>query len=299
VQRLLAANDRLIAVTRDGRLLSFAEKPGPGLLTEAPAAEPEVPAMQLAAAQRLLASVEDPGGYGLVYGLPDKGLLDALLAASSMQFTVVTTEAAPIEALRREYDARGLHGKRVTFHLGDPLAFEAPPFIAPLVIATSPMLERLRAEPTLLQAAYASVRPYGGRLALFDTAADWGTLARTAGLENAEVNSADGVTFLTRTGALVGSADWTHQYGDIANTVKSDDRRVRAPLGVLWFGGNSNLDVLPRHGHGPPEQVVGGRLYIEGSARAMCTPVACSGSTTSATSAPSASITTKPTPTPR
>jgi outer membrane protein assembly factor BamB len=46
--------------------------------------------------------------------------------------------------------------------------------------------------------------------------------------------------------------------------VKSDDRIVRAPLGVLWFGGVPNADVLPRHGHGPSEQVVGGRLFIEG-----------------------------------
>ena len=67
-----------------------------------------------------------------------------------------------------------------------------------------------------------------------------------------------------REGALPGSADWTHQYGDIANTIKSDDRRVKLPLGVLWFGGSSNMDVLPRHGHGPPEQVVGGRLFIQG-----------------------------------
>ncbi|MDZ7617838.1 MAG: malectin domain-containing carbohydrate-binding protein, partial [Patescibacteria group bacterium] len=55
-----------------------------------------------------------------------------------------------------------------------------------------------------------------------------------------------------------------HLYGDIANTVKSDDRRVRLPLGLLWFGGSSNLDVLPRHGHGPSPKVLGGRLFIQG-----------------------------------
>ena len=54
------------------------------------------------------------------------------------------------------------------------------------------------------------------------------------------------------------------KYGDIHNSVKSDDKRVKTPLGLLWFGGNSNLDVLPRHGHGPPEQVIDGRLIIEG-----------------------------------
>ena len=39
---------------------------------------------------------------------------------------------------------------------------------------------------------------------------------------------------------------------------------MKLPLGILWFGGSSNLDVLPRHAHGPSEQVVGGRLFIEG-----------------------------------
>ncbi len=67
-----------------------------------------------------------------------------------------------------------------------------------------------------------------------------------------------------RPGSLLGSANWTHQYGDVANTIKSNDRRVKLPLGVLWFGGSSNVDVLPRHGHGPPEQVVDGRLFIQG-----------------------------------
>ena len=69
---------------------------------------------------------------------------------------------------------------------------------------------------------------------------------------------------ISRSEALQGAADWTHNYGDISNTIKSDDELVKAPLGILWFGGNSNLDVLPRHGHGPSEQVIDGRLIIQG-----------------------------------
>jgi len=75
---------------------------------------------------------------------------------------------------------------------------------------------------------------------------------------------AEGHLLLIREGRLPGSGDWTHQYGSIANTVKSDDQLVKLPLGILWFGGSPNTDVLPRHGHGPPEQVIGGRLFIEG-----------------------------------
>ncbi|MEK7996051.1 MAG: PQQ-binding-like beta-propeller repeat protein, partial [Planctomycetota bacterium] len=69
---------------------------------------------------------------------------------------------------------------------------------------------------------------------------------------------------VTRAGALPDSADWTHQYADSANTVMSRDKRVKAPLGLLWFGGPSNDKVLPRHGHGPSPHVVDGRLFIEG-----------------------------------
>ncbi|MCB1125114.1 MAG: PQQ-binding-like beta-propeller repeat protein, partial [Verrucomicrobiae bacterium] len=87
---------------------------------------------------------------------------------------------------------------------------------------------------------------------------------RSAGLPGSRVIEVAGGFGLVREGRLPGTADWTHLYGNIANTVKSDDETVKLPLGVLWFGGSSNLDVLPRHGHGPAEQVVGGRLFIQG-----------------------------------
>ncbi|MFH1739215.1 MAG: malectin domain-containing carbohydrate-binding protein, partial [bacterium] len=72
------------------------------------------------------------------------------------------------------------------------------------------------------------------------------------------------LVLLKREGPLPGSAEWTHQYGDVGNTVFSKDKLVKPPLGLLWFGGPSHSDVLPRHGHGPPQQIVGGRLFIEG-----------------------------------
>jgi outer membrane protein assembly factor BamB len=63
---------------------------------------------------------------------------------------------------------------------------------------------------------------------------------------------------------LPGSADWTHEHADSANTRISHDQQVKAPLALLWFGGPTNQGVLPRHGHGPQPQVLGGRIFIEG-----------------------------------
>ncbi|MFP4173151.1 MAG: PQQ-binding-like beta-propeller repeat protein, partial [Candidatus Hydrogenedentota bacterium] len=67
-----------------------------------------------------------------------------------------------------------------------------------------------------------------------------------------------------RGGPLSGAGQWTHQYSDSANTNFSADSRVKAPLGILWFGGPSNENILPRHGHGPVPQVVGGRIILPG-----------------------------------
>ena len=70
---------------------------------------------------------------------------------------------------------------------------------------------------------------------------------------------------IIRAGALPGAADWSHQYGDAGQSVVSKDQLVKAPLGLLWFGGPPNDKILPRHGHGPSPQVAGGRLFIEGA----------------------------------
>jgi outer membrane protein assembly factor BamB len=244
VRRLLAANGKLIAVTLDGRIQVFGAGKGPRRLETKP--RPLVKG-DAKLAKSLLAKLDDDAGHALIFGATNRGLLDGLLMESKMQITVVEEDIEKVDELRREYDARGVHGTRITFHAGDALSFMAPPYFAHLVVSPKAHLE----------AAYASVRPYGGVL-LCDEAVD------VAPLENARLEKLGERRLIIREGALPGAADWTHQYGDIGNTVKSDDSRVRAPLGVLWFGGSSNMDVLPRHGHGPPEQVVGGRLFIEG-----------------------------------
>ena len=63
---------------------------------------------------------------------------------------------------------------------------------------------------------------------------------------------------------MPGSADWTHEHADAANTRVSKDRLVKAPLGLLWFGGPPHDGMLPRHGHGPQPQVIDGRIIAEG-----------------------------------
>jgi outer membrane protein assembly factor BamB len=259
VQRLLAANGKLVAVTLDGRIRVY----GNGGQQPPVAIQPKIvlhpsPAA-VATAQHLLKECDNNIGHVLCYDTSDLDLIDALVISSSTKITVVEPDASKIEGLRRRFDAAGHYGTRVSVHQGDADSFMAPPYIACLTIAPRSF------DPVALEQLFASVRPYGGVLYLPGTADhSQAKIIGQARLEKMALQKYNDHAYIVREGALPGSADWTHQYGDIGNTVKSDDCLVKAPLGVLWFGGSSNLDVLPRHGHGPPEQVIGGRLFIEG-----------------------------------
>jgi len=262
VERLVAAGGRLIAVTLDGRILAFGPDEGaPRRIS----AEPAPAAPSAAMTRQALALIDETGvseGYALLYGVDDAALVEALAANSRLHLVVVLPDREKVDALRRRFDAVGLSGERVAVHQGEPGTFPTPPYLASLTVVKDWGLDAGAAEGLL-----SSMRPYGGVLLL----TGFGKGARDA-LEQA-ARAADPALatttkgndlLLVREGPLPGAGVWTHMLGDAAQSGKSDDQRVKLPLGVLWFGGSSNLDVLTRHGHGPPEQVVGGRLFIEG-----------------------------------
>ena len=264
VRRLVAAGGMLLAVTQDGRIMAFgANQSDAKTWSDAPrrlAAEGDAAGR----AERLLRQAGARDGYALWFQADDEPLLEAVLAASDLHVVVVDSDEERVARLRRRFDAAGWYGRRVAVHAGDPLAFQPPRYMANLIVVGRSLAERLSKQESLAT-VYESLRPYGGKLWVpaEDVSAMQGRFAQ-ADLAQAKVTQADHAVMVSREGSLPGAGDWTHAYGDIANTVKSNDQRVRLPLGLLWFGGNTHHDVLPRHGHGPCPQVIGGRLFIEG-----------------------------------
>ena len=171
-----------------------------------------------------------------------------------------------VDRLRRRFDAAGLLGK-VTVRQSVPSEFLPPPYLANMLFVGAELTPALCSDTTTLKRLYDSVRPYGGVMYLLAAADQISQLEQQISgldLECAAVEVTEQGIVIRRVGPLPGSGTWTHQNGDIGNTNKSSDKRVKLPLGVLWFGGANHDDVLPRHGHGPTEQVIGGRLFIEG-----------------------------------
>ena len=266
--RLVAADGRLFVVTDEGRIYAFEGRNArPKVFYPYHVREIEVQPSRSQEAEAILEATGVRDGYCLVYGATDGDLAAALAQQSDLHVVAVAASPTVANRLRRRFDAAGVYGKRVAVVTGDALTLEAAPYLASLTVFEQVEAAGYRKGAAFFQKIYHSMRPYGGAACLRvgrDERERVVQQLREMALPGANVSESGDFLLLTREGALPGSADWTHQYGDVANTVKSDDKLVQLPLGVLWFGGSPNTDVLPRHGHGPPEQVVDGRLFIEG-----------------------------------
>jgi outer membrane protein assembly factor BamB len=272
VWSMLAADDRLFVVTRDAKIYCFGDEK-----VEPKGFEPEPAMLQGGAdaseiAESILELSDANKGFAIVLGAASLPVIEELVARTDLHIIAVDSNSQRAEVFRRRMDAAGIYGIRVAAHVADPLSFSFPPYMANLIVCENDSVQGAAA----VKALFKPLRPYGGTTCLRISEEEHAAFVKDveiAGLQKAEVTRHGEWTVLKRVGALPGAGVWTHQYGDSSNSVVSADKRVKAPLGVLWFGGPSNDKVLPRHGHGPTPQVVGGRLFIEGADMLRCVDV--------------------------
>ena len=267
IERLIAADDKLFAVTLDGRIMAFGAKKTALVKNKNQTIQTEISEKINQKALYVLEQTGVKEGYALLYGIGSGDFLEALLRNSDLHITAVDSDPATVEKMRQRFNMSGHYGKRIAVHQGDPFTLSVPPYVASLTIIDDLKSAGYQCSENFLKRIFYSMRPYGGKVWLNienEEKRAFLKMAGEAGLQGLQDLSQGSIAILSREGPLPGSAGWTHQYGNISNTTKSNDSLVKLPLGIAWFGGNSNLDVLPRHGHGPPEQVIGGRLFIEG-----------------------------------
>ena len=266
VSSMIAADGRLFVTTMEGGLYCFA-----GAKTEsrhyALENRPLPAGSRRGKVRTILEATGQKDGYCLLLGLGSGELLYRLLNQTDLHVIVLDTDAEKVAAMRRKLDAAGLYGTRAAVHVGDIMTAKLPPYMANLIVAEDLKAAGFKNNNDFVECVYHSLRPYGGAACFLTrkkTQAAVLAQADESRLPGRKVVTADRLITLTREGPLPDSADWTHQYGDSTNAVMSRDKSVKAPLGLLWFGGPANDKVLPRHGHGPSPHVVGGRLFIEG-----------------------------------
>jgi len=268
VARLIAAEDKLFAVTLQGRIYAFGGQKKRSKIHNLTPGNITSDSKIAAEAKKILKATKVDKGYCLVYGVETGRLAEELVRNSDLNVIAVGPDAKKVETLRRRWDEAGLYGGRISVHKGNPMSFGAPPYLTVLTVFEDLKAAGFEERQEFVKKVFYSLRPYGGvaYLPIEDKQQQdsFEEIIAKSGLTGAKVVKSSKCVLLSREGPLPGAGQWTHQYGDIANTTKSDDKLVKLPLGLLWFGGNSHKDILPRHSHGPPEQIVGGRLFIEG-----------------------------------
>lgn len=265
---LLAAADRLFVSTREGRLFCL------GAAAVEPVAYPADPTPPVdaddwtARAKEVLDQTGVRAGWCIAWGVGSGRLIAELARQSDLNIVAIEPDAERAAVARRDLSAAGLYGERVAVWVADPLTVELPPYAAALMVSEDMSSIEVGKEPEFVRKVFQALRPYGGVACLPASAGQRSAvrqaLAADAEGQRASLREAGDWLLLTRDGPLPDAGDWTHEHANAANTRVSRDRRVIAPLGLLWFGGTTNEGVLPRHGHGPQPQVVEGRAFIEG-----------------------------------
>jgi outer membrane protein assembly factor BamB len=263
----LAARNRLFLTTENGSLYCFGpEKVQPIAHQYQP--EPLSPRSGdwSETAQMLLDRLGESEGYVLMLGCGSGDLMRELLARSQMHVVVVEADAQRVRVIRDELVESGMYGRRAAVVEAKPSEFAVQPFLFSMVVSEDAQQAGFHSDESALANALHRLRPYGGvawigQTKMSQAALDEALQQVDADKVSAQVH-ADHIS-ATRSGPLTGAGQWTHQHHDSANTLVSRERRAKLPLGLLWFGGPNNHDVLPRHSGGPRPHVVAGRqIYL-------------------------------------
>lgn len=248
---LAYANGRLFVSVTDGRVYCLDADDGGEVMRVG--ARPKVAGTSEADARTAEAIIETTGiakGYVFVSGDSEGNLSRALIRESDLYVFAHEPSPTRAESLRRTFADQGIHGSRVSVLEGAVRSL--PPLFANVVVSQT---AGMAAEDMLHV-----LRPYGGRLVIDDSlAAD---VAYRRELEPA--GKIDDRTSVLIRGRLRGDGEWSHQWGDTANTGSSSDMLVKPPFQVLWFGDPGPDLMYWRHNQPAGPLVAGGRLFIQG-----------------------------------
>jgi outer membrane protein assembly factor BamB len=249
VHSIIAADERMIVSTREGKLYCFAAadpaKPMKLRDWQQPIAELTIGRTAVDFVDKLLAESASPYGYALVVGLHDGSVAKSLVRESKYHVVAFDDDPQRVDQLRRELELAGVYGTRAAVIQSDLGKLELPPYIATLITTERP--DALAGVwPNLLQ----TLRPFGGVAATridADMAAEVLGDLRNLQPGNFELDRLAGQALVRRVGSLPG----TTEYG--GNWTPSPDELVRFPLGVLWFD-----DTLGHFKRSPQPRFTGG-----------------------------------------
>ena len=246
---LSAANGRLIVSTDRGYIYCFGkeEKKLPAEVVEMRmygTAEDKLDQLYNTAAEEIVKDSQIKKGYCLVLDCGEGRLAEELARRTELKIVGIEKDAKKLAAARHRLRSDGLLGSRVVVVPWELSSL--PSYFANLIVSDGMLLSGKTAASK--EQIDRILRPYGG--------------VYLSGVREASSDEISWDKFVR--GGLEGAGNWTHQYSNAQNTACSDDREVRGPLGVLWFGEPGPEGMVERHAKAASPVSMNGRLFIQG-----------------------------------
>lgn len=279
----LAATDKYLLVSTDeGYIYCFSATeiaepqrwPGP---YHHAFANDELANLYQTAAQQIIEVSGQRKGYCLVLGSDQGRLAYELARQSDLMVIGVEPDLEKVKASRAALERAGLHATEVTIVHSqyDQLPFSN--YFANLIVSDSHLTTGEVPCDAELIAHY--LKPCGGvavlgqpgipsKLRPINQTATDAWLNKLYSLDGGELISSQGWQ-IHRRGKLPGAGEWTHQYGNPANTSFANDQRIRDGLGVLWYGDPGPSAMINRHEAAGAPLSTNGRMFIQGTDSVM------------------------------
>ncbi len=239
---LAVASGRLLVSTDKGGVYCFATTDQPVVVhREKQESNPYGPNTDMATyAGEIIKRTGIVEGFCVDYGCGDGALAFELARQTRLHVFAIDHDPASVREAREKMIRAGLYGSRVTVLLRPEGEAGLPSYVADLVVSQR-TAEHALEKDWIDEQVRRIQHPHGGMVC---------------------VGAADKF-LLDRRGSLEGEGSWTHQYANAANTVNSQDTRIRGSLSMLWYR-DIDFDIPQRHGRAPSPLYDRGRLFHEG-----------------------------------
>ena len=218
-------------------------------------------------------------GYCLVLGVETGRLAYELAQRTELQIYCLEADMAKVQAARRALDAAHLLGGRVYVEQGDASQIPYSNYFANLTVSES--LLHTGDLPEITDELVHKIKPCGGVVCLGWPANAPGPAQQLdaaklrqwmdeLGLGECRVDETGGLWATLERGKLPGAGEWTHQYAEPGNSTCGNDKLVKCPMRVLWYGDPGPDKMLSRHQRGTGPLSVNGRLLMQGNEWVMC-----------------------------
>jgi outer membrane protein assembly factor BamB len=261
VRGLAAAAGQLIVSTDAGVITAFGGATAKAA-TQGLASRESAPADATIreAAEKILSSTGVKRGYCLILGAEEGQLARELASRSELRIYCVEPDEGKANRARRALQAAGLYGHRVVVHTWNLDQIPYSNYFANLIVSETAV--RTGKIPFQGKRIARHLKPVGGVLSLSGAGQEFVNESGLSG--ETRVEEKGGLTMLAR-GKLPGAGDWSHQYGNAANTAVSADKRIQGDLGVLWYGDPGPGEMINRHEGAVGPLAIDGKLIVQGT----------------------------------